>query len=120
MTGDLLKVGRSYQLSFWNSLIPDEQHRNKVSRDHFEVRSSGSGFELSSNAASGTLLNGKRITERAALRFGDEIAIPTAPAASGRSSVENDVVAAFVWQKVTSLLPPAKAASMSLQTDLGG
>lgn len=87
----LLRIGRSHQLAFWEALIPDASARNKVSREHFEVRAAAipnGCIELHNRASSGTLVNGVRVFDKASLKPGAIIGVPSTATAAGTAEIE--------------------------------
>lgn len=117
MNGSGLKIGRSHQLKFWEALIPDEAVRNKVSREHFEIRAdaSASGLELVNIAASGTFHNGARVKDKAVLRLGDHVGVPSTAAMMG--TTEEEPVASFEVQAAGS--PACKVTPVPSLPDIG-
>lgn len=74
----VLRVGRTQQPpELWAALVPDEQHRNKISREHFEIIEVGSETHLRNISGTGTLVNGRRIRETAVLNTNDIVTLPS-------------------------------------------
>lgn len=72
-----IRVGRSMQPpEFWSSLVPDENLRSAISRQHFEVTQKDKVFTLVNMSLAGTLINGHMVQRQHKVQHGDIIAIP--------------------------------------------
>lgn len=78
-----LRVGRVLQAAdLWERLIPDEQIRNTVSREHFEIHelraedaSEQASFALRNLSSNGTFVNGTLVSNETRLQLGDVVSV---------------------------------------------
>lgn len=76
----ILRVGRERQPpEVWAQLIHEDIHRNKISREHFEITLAGVEARLVNISGAGTLVNGSCIRESVGLKPGDVVAFPMSP-----------------------------------------
>ncbi|CAK0788480.1 unnamed protein product [Prorocentrum cordatum] len=69
-----LRLGRAVQPpAFWQALLPREDLRNTVSREHFELAPQGGELRLTNRSVFGTLVNNELVTGEVAVRDGDTI-----------------------------------------------
>ena len=61
---------------FWSSLVPDENLRSAISRQHFEVTQKDKVITLVNMSLAGTLINGHMVQRQHKVQHGDVIAIP--------------------------------------------